>query len=300
MYSEAQMDNGSDLGGQTETESAADWRESIPEQYRGWDEVKNSDSPDKLWDQMSNMRSLVGRSIQIPSDDASEADRLAALEKVHQRFPELIRAPDRDDEESINQLFDSLGRPKDATEYQLPELEVPEGINLDEDRTNRIKGMAMEAGLTQKQYEKFMGNLYGEELAVQAKMQESIKESLNTMKGEWGHAYDQNLNMTVRHLEAMGFDDNTIAAVRDGRMPAQNVKAFYSAAVQSGEKPAVAQQGEGSTNAITPAEIHQRMDDVRAKIRQGQLDGSMTAADVQREVAKISKYTEMLDQLDQE
>jgi hypothetical protein len=59
-----------------------DWKTSLPEPVQGWDEVKNSDTPDKFWDQVTNMRSHLGQSIRIPGQDAGDDDWKAFNEKM--------------------------------------------------------------------------------------------------------------------------------------------------------------------------------------------------------------------------
>ena len=297
MYREAQMGDGSDLGA-VEVGPSGDslkvdnWKDTIPEEYRGWQEVQDAKTPDDVWKWTANMRSMIGRSIQVPSEDASEADRQAALDKVHARFPELVKVPDRDDPESVAQILDSLGRPKEASEYKLPEIEMPEGVTLDEERVGRIKSMAKEAGLTQSMYKKFVAELNKEEVAAQSGMIEATKGNIQTVKTDWGQAYENNLNATVRYLEQHEFDQNTIDAVKDGRMPAGNVKAFYSMAKQSGEGVHIAKD-EGATPIMTPDEAQARMSDIRNRITQGQKDGTMSQQEHTILTRKLAGYIQM-------
>ncbi len=55
------MQNDDGAGDDGGNDGGGEWYSSYPETVQAWDEVKNSDSPEKFWDQMTNMRSLIGR-----------------------------------------------------------------------------------------------------------------------------------------------------------------------------------------------------------------------------------------------
>ena len=43
-----------------------DWRTSLPESVQTWEEVQTSQDADSFWNQLSNQRALIGRSVQVP------------------------------------------------------------------------------------------------------------------------------------------------------------------------------------------------------------------------------------------
>ena len=65
-----------------ENENTNDWREALPENVRGWDEAQNADSADAFFKQIGDLRSHLGNSIRVPSDDAGDDTRKEFFEKL--------------------------------------------------------------------------------------------------------------------------------------------------------------------------------------------------------------------------
>jgi len=134
-------------------DDAVTWKDSLPETIKDWDEVKNAKDSDSFWTQMSNMRSMMGQSIRIPTQEAS-ADVLKEFdERLMSKVPSLMRKPDFEDDAVMDSFYQQMGRPEEKEKYVAPELEAPEGIILDETLAGNFKDIAFKNGLTQKQYE---------------------------------------------------------------------------------------------------------------------------------------------------
>ena len=61
---------------------APDWRSAIPEDVRGSPSLQNIESIEDLATQFVNAQGLIGNSIRIPSDNASDEDRAAFRQKL--------------------------------------------------------------------------------------------------------------------------------------------------------------------------------------------------------------------------
>jgi hypothetical protein len=168
-----------------------DWRASMPETVRSWDEAKNAQTPEDFWNQIANHRSLVGRSVQIPTGDASEEDREKFFGRMKQHFPDITKAPNYDDPETLREVRRRMGMPETPDKYIQPSFEVPEGAKVDEAKLSRLSTLAHEAGLTQSQYEKLIGTTMGEGLQTAAEQTRLFKEELSSLKKEWGMAFEE-------------------------------------------------------------------------------------------------------------
>jgi len=104
------------------------WKDTLPEGVKDWGEVRDSKSEDSFWEQMSNMRSMMGQSIRVPTDDASKEDKAAFNQRLMEKVPNLMQKPDADNADVMDAFYNQMGRPEEAAKYDAPELSAPEGI----------------------------------------------------------------------------------------------------------------------------------------------------------------------------
>lgn len=136
---------------------------------------------------------------QLPDEFKEDADlaRFAKLGDIAKAYKELMSAKTKAAEGAV----------KNADEYELPEVEYPEGMESDPDTAAFFKGLAFELGLNKKQtaeaWRKFnewtVGRLNG---AAEAEKQQQA-EADATLKRVWGNLYSKNLETTRRFLKKM-------------------------------------------------------------------------------------------------
>ena len=136
------MDNLDDTQSQ-DTSTVLDhvqWQEHIPEEYRGkgyWEPLKDKSLSDVL-KTYGEAQSLIGSSVRLPQDDSPEA---------------------------WGKVWNRLGRPDNAEQYQAT-ISNLEGVEWDSSRINDFRSVAHQAGLTNKQV-KTMFDWYGNEVQAQ-------------------------------------------------------------------------------------------------------------------------------------
>lgn len=95
-------------------------------------------------------------------------------------------------------FYDATGRPKDASEYAVPE-NLPSGIKLDDDMTKAFFQKAREAGLTKRQAAAMVSHyaeMSGAASEHVAKQQsEQLAAATAELKRRLGPAYDERLGM---------------------------------------------------------------------------------------------------------
>jgi hypothetical protein len=229
------------------------WYKSLPEDIQTWDEVKNSPSPEAFYKQVSDMRSMIGRSLQIPGPDASQEAREKYLNKVLERTPEIMLRPGS---ENMDDFYASLGRPEAPDKYTLSE-DITQG-NYDEDSVNAFRPVAHEAGLNQKQFEAIVAKMSANTAHRQEQAMQAHQEQLQALKGEWGLAFDQNLKIADKVRQEF-FPQLNLPI---DKMDAHSIKSLQMLGkALGGEKINLTQdQGEGS--AITPAEAKEKIDEI--------------------------------------
>jgi hypothetical protein len=117
-----------------------------------------------------------------------------------------------DDKEGWARVYDAMGRPKTAEEYKLP---VPEG-----DPGNFAKAAAgkfHELGISQTQAEQ-LATWWNEtqqgQMAQQQQLStQKVEQELSSLKGEWGQAWDENINLGSRAAKEFGLDQAKLSAI---------------------------------------------------------------------------------------
>lgn len=120
----------------------------IPEKYKN-DPSINHFSKEGICQSYSILNSQRGRSILIPTENAGKED----MDKFFNRLtaiPGVQRTPDNDNEESMNQFYNSNGRPQESSGYQTDFGEMNKNLNTES--VQDFRNVAHTAGLTNEQY----------------------------------------------------------------------------------------------------------------------------------------------------
>jgi len=120
-----------------------------------------------------------------------------------------IPMPTNDSE--FQDVYKRLGRPEDATGYELNLPETPEGYQVNESLMNGFKEQALKAGLNPTQasdlFNWYMGESIGSMSADQAENHKSFEEAEAQLKTDWGGAYDKNLVIANRAVKEFGGEE---------------------------------------------------------------------------------------------
>lgn len=241
-------------------DDAVAWKENLPDAIKGWDEVKNAKDSDSFWTQMSNMRSMMGQSIRIPTDDAGKDALKEFDERLMNKVPSLMRKPDFDDDEVMESFYRQMGRPEEKEKYVSPELDAPDGIILQEGLADDFKGIAFKHGLTQKQYEGVVKDYSTSSVNVAQGQLESHQQGMSELSKEWGAAFDQNIERADA-IRSKYFND----VIEDINLAgAPIVKAFNSIAERFGKEGSsnLIEEKINRSNVLAPAEAKERLNEI--------------------------------------
>ena len=173
--------------------SEANWTDGLNEASQGFVENKGWKTADQMLDSYQNLEKTVG----VPAD-------------------QVLRLPKEGDAEGWGSVYNRLGRPEEPSGYKLNEVEVPDGgIDL----TSNLREWAHEAGLSQEQAAKIYDNYNArlgevtQEIQVQKAEQAAADEQ--SLRKEWGNAWEENIAAGVRFRQRFGLDDAMVDKLED-------------------------------------------------------------------------------------
>lgn len=168
-------------------DNTIDWKSSVSEEYQ--DSVKDFKDINGLVKSYQSAQSMLGSSIRIPGEDASEEARNEFYNRLKE-VPGVTRLPNMDDPASVNQFYNSLGRPENKDGYKL---DFPEGVDLDADALNNFKELAHSIGLTNAQANKLAEFEAARYQSYEQNLMESRQGAEKVLKEQWGNDYDNRL-----------------------------------------------------------------------------------------------------------
>ena len=153
---------------ETENKAPAEWIQALPEQLRDAPFLGKASSPEDAVAKLAHAAKLVGTSIRIPGEDATDDDRAAFYNKLAE-VPGVAKLPLSDDEDGLAAILAKLGAPDTPDGYKPPELE---GFEWDQATFENLRKYAKDAGMTTRQFDKFARQLAQEQLAQQQQAQQ--------------------------------------------------------------------------------------------------------------------------------
>ena len=228
-----------------------DWRTSLPESVQTWEEVQTSQDADSFWNQLSNQRALIGRSVQVPGADASTEARQEYVQKMLEKTPEVILKPN---EENMDDFYKAMGRPETADKYTPPQVE---GMEFDETSLKAFAEVAIKGQLTDKQYQQIAIEMQQRHVQEYQAMEQQRTEGLQGLKGEWGMAYEQHVNA------AQAYVNKLLPSIGDvNNLPASSIKELYNASQSIGTEGTALTETSGDSAAITPQEAQEKISEI--------------------------------------
>jgi hypothetical protein len=167
----------------------------------------------------------------FPDLDAT-AESYRNLEKLLGSDSRVILPKDPADKAGWDKVWNQLGRPEAADKYKFP---VPEGYEANKELIGGFSKIAHEAGITQAQAETVFKWYMEAEKAQQSQASVSSETDLNTLKGEWGAAYDQKIELGKRAAREFGVDAATLEKIEGAVGTGTLLKMFANIGSKLGE-----------------------------------------------------------------
>lgn len=238
--------NSSAAPGTTASSTPSEWTAGLNEDVLGYVNNKGWKTPADVVDGYRNLEKLRG----VP------ADRLLKL-------PDFNTA----DKVELDQYYSKLGRPMDASKYQL---DMPEGS--DEGFANWAKSSFYDEGLSDKQA-MGLSKRWNEYVAqTQQQQQEQMaaasRQQDANLRSEWGQAYEQEIGVAKHAAKALGMSAEMIDKLQNSLGYDGVMKLMNNIGKRIGEDKFASGEASGG-GAMTPA-------GAKARIQQLQQDREWT------------------------
>lgn len=127
-------------------------------------------------------------------------------------------------------FYKSIGRPEDAADYDIENMETPEGFQWDMDLRNQLIGELHGAGLTKSQAQRvtkaYVTLQHERQTGETNKIHDLHQEEASKLKLEWGLAFDKNIEVVGHGFRYIFGDPKTDQSamdisnlqLRDGRL----------------------------------------------------------------------------------
>lgn len=172
--------------------------EQLPEDLRDNETLAQFKDVASLAKSYVEARSMMGGMVRIPGQDAGTEQLEEFYSKLDQ-IPGLMRAPNPEDTDAMEQFYNKMGRPESADGYTL---EAPEGMEFDVEQQAAFRELAHKAGLTNAQVQQLKDF---EAQRIQASQEAQVVERQHAEKALqeiWGNDMSNRLQgakATFRH-----------------------------------------------------------------------------------------------------
>ena len=241
---------------ETENKAPAEWIQALPEQLRDAPFLGKASSPEDAVAKLAHAAKLVGTSIRIPGEDATDDDRAAFYNKLAE-VPGVAKLPLSDDEDGLAAILAKLGAPDTPDGYKPPELE---GFEWDQATFENLRKYAKDAGMTTRQFDKFARQLAQEQLANSQASANARDEARKALRLDWGDTLE------AREALIRGWMDKSEAPaflreqLDGGNLPLETMNWLHSIAKQfKGEVNPISKDGQQPRPTIDPAEAREKI-----------------------------------------
>lgn len=157
-----------------------DWRASLPEELRADKALETFKDTASLAKSYIDTKKMVGDAIRMPKGDAPQAE--------------------------WDKFYERTGRPESADKYEF-KLGGDANTKHDDELIGEFKNMAHQAGLNPRQAQALLDGYTKFSEARLGKQATEMQAGLDTLKKEWGGAWDNNLSSATRAVKELGGEE---------------------------------------------------------------------------------------------
>ena len=233
-----------------------DWLDGLEDdELKGNESLANFEDVGALAKSYLETKSMVGKGLFVPTENANDEQRAAFYDKVLEQAPSLMMRPNMENDDARKAFFKSLGVPEDSSKYE--EVKVDD-IGFDEDRDTAIRKAAHEAGLTPAQYKSVVTGMLEFDKGGLGEREKVNMEQMRELKLEWGMAFDD------KKAIANKVRDTFLDFIPEAQMDARTIKALNMIGAQliEGEGNIGDHRHEGEDDKLTPADALKMIDEI--------------------------------------
>lgn len=168
---------------------------------------------------------------------------------------ELIRLPKDPAAPEWKSVYERLGAPKEAKEYDFKDIKFTDGTELDASFTDTVRETAANLHLTKEQatgvtqaFVKFLDKSDQDDLAQSTA---TLNKEKADLKANWGHNEAANMVIARAAANALGVKPETVAALEKSAGYAQVMEMFRQIGTKIGEDKFVSSGGSNGKEVMT-------------------------------------------------
>lgn len=188
----------------------------------------------------------------------------------------LLRLPEKMEGAELRSIYERLGAPKEAKGYELPRDE-----KTDVKFTEFAEGMFHKVGVTKTQAHQLQteyNNYAKAQIAAQAEARlNAIKQGDESLRKEWGAAYDSNVNIAKQGVKVLGLDAKTLDLLEMSQGRQTLYKTLHKIGVGVGESTFI----DGNAGGQPEATQEQAQEKIKALINDKKFSKRLLRGDVE-------------------
>lgn len=239
--------------------SEDNWLESLPAELRDAPYLAKAESPQDALGKLQHAAKLVGTSVRIPGEDASEDDRATFYAKMAE-IDGVARLPTHDDIDGVMTLLAKLGYPEEHTGYKLPEIS---DFEWDSSTGEDLRKYAHKAGMTPGQFTAFATQIAEREALSATTAKSELEDSQKALRTDWGDTLEDREALIRGWMEKSEAPESLRTMLNDRNLDLETMNWLHQTAKQfKGEVTPVSKDGNSPTPTMTPGQAGEKMDKI--------------------------------------
>ncbi|RLB66250.1 MAG: hypothetical protein DRH08_06650 [Deltaproteobacteria bacterium] len=232
------------------------WQDKLPEELRDAPYLGKAESVADALGKLQHAAKLVGTSVRIPDENASDSDREAFLAKLGE-VDGVARMPLSDDAEGLKALMAKLGTPEEGTDYKLPELE---DFTWGEETAAALREYALEAGMTVSQFTKMAAKVAAKEQDATALTSQAGEDLRKEIRLDWGDTLEDREALIRGWMDKSTAPESLRAQFEDRNLDLPTMNWLHGIAKQfKGDVSPISKDGSGGDTPLDPGEAQAAM-----------------------------------------
>jgi len=241
-----------------ENQPEATWNSGMAEEFRNDPSLKDFTSLDGLAKSYVNQKQMLGGSIRRPGPDAPAEDVAKFNQNAIEMGTGLVAMPDLDNADAVRDFHKQMGLPEDASGYDRPE----KWEGMSDEGYGALTKIAHEVGMSKDQFTMMTNAIAGQDNTAHDAANLSHNSAMDTLKGEWGNAYDQKRNKAANAVKQLGGSESEVAAILDGSAGAEALRRYDKISESFSEGGSLVSQ-EAMVTENTPNELRAQMEEMQ-------------------------------------
>jgi hypothetical protein len=239
--------------------SEDNWLNALPEELRDAPYLAKAETPAEALGKLQHAAQLVGTSVRIPGENASDEDRAAFTAKLSE-IEGVTQLPLHDDIEGVVGMLKKLGYPDEHTGYTLP---IEEDFEWSETMGEDLRKFAHKAGLTPGQFTAFSKQIMEQEKIAAAESSNELGDTQKALRANWGDTLEDREALIRGWMDKSEAPQNLRKLLDERSLDVDTMNWLHNTAKQfkSNVTP-ITSDGKSNAPAMTPGEASAKITNI--------------------------------------